>query len=111
MLADERVREIVSDIVERLKRDYQPERIILFGSYAYGEPSEDSDIDLLIVKRTNQRPIDRRVEVRKLVYDPERTIPFSPLVYTPEEIEWRLSLGDDFIKEILQKGEILYEKQ
>lgn len=110
MLADKRVVKIISDIVERLKRDYQPEKIILFGSYAYGEPTEDSDIDLLIVKETNQRPIDRRVEVRKLVYDPKRTIAFSPLVYTPEEIEQRLSLGDDFINEILQKGEILYER-
>ena len=110
MLADERVKKIISEIVERLKRDYQPKKIILFGSYAYGKPTQDSDIDLLIIKETNQRPIDRRVEVRKLVYDPERKIAFSPLVYTPEEIEWRLSLGDDFIREILQRGEIVYER-
>ena len=70
MLKDETVRKIILDIVEKIKEDYQPDKIIFFGPYAYRKPTEDSDIDLLIVKRTNQRPIDRRVKVRKLVYDP-----------------------------------------
>ena len=70
MLKDERVRKIIADIVEKIKEDYQPDKIILFGSYTYRKPTENSDIDLLVVKRTNQRPIDRRVKIRKLVYDP-----------------------------------------
>ena len=111
MIADERVRKIISDIVEKLIEGYQPDKIILFGSYAYGEPTEDSDIDMLIIKDTDKRRIDRCVEVRKLVYDPNRGIPFSPLVYTEREINRRLALGDDFVTEIMEKGGVLYEKR
>jgi len=110
MISNKKARKVILEMVEKIERDYQPEKVILFGSYAYGHPTLHSDIDLLIIKRTPQRPIDRRVEIRRLVYDPERTIAFSPLVYTPEEIERRLSLGDDFLEEILQKGEVLYER-
>jgi predicted nucleotidyltransferase len=111
MIADERVRKIVSDIVEKLKQGYQPNKIILFGSYAYGEPTEDSDIDMLIIKDTDKRRIDRWMEVRKLTRDPERKVPFSPLVYTNEEIEQRLKIGDFFIEEIMEQGEVLYERR
>ena len=101
---------IISRLVERLKEAYQPERIILYGSYAYGNPDEGSDIDLLIVKDTDQRPIDRRITVRRLVSDIRRKIPFSSLVVTPEEISERLEIGDDFFIEITSKGKVLYEK-
>jgi predicted nucleotidyltransferase len=111
MIADERVRKIISDIVEKLIKGYQPDKIILFGSYAYGEPTEDSDIDMLIIKDTDKRRIDRCVEVRRIVYDPDRGIPFSPLVYTTREISRRLALGDDFVTEIIERGELLYEKR
>ena len=101
---------IILRLVERLKEAYQPERIILYGSYAYGNPDEGSDIDLLIVKDTDQRPIDRRITVRRLVSDIRRKIPFSSLVVTPEEISERLEIGDDFFIEITSKGKVLYEK-
>jgi hypothetical protein len=63
---------------------------------------------LLIVKDTDERPIDRRVAVRRLVYDSRCRIPFSPLVLTPAEIARRLESGDQFLAEILDKGEVLY---
>ena len=103
------VKIIVSEIVEKLKREYKPLRIILFGSYAYGNPTEDSDIDLLILKNTDERRVDRFVQVKRIIYNPNCKIPVSPLVYSPEELEERLRIGDDFIKEIIQKGIILYE--
>lgn len=106
----EEYQEAIARIVNILKTQYAPEKIILFGSLAYGQPTPDSDIDLLIIKETTQERIDRCVEVRKLVYDPARKIPFSPLVYSPQEIERRLTLGDDFIREILEKGKVLYER-
>lgn len=68
MLTDGRVRKIIADIVEKIKEDYQPDKIILFGSCVYRKPTDNSDVDLLIAKRANQRPIDRRVKVTKLVY-------------------------------------------
>ena len=71
---------------------------------------EDSDLDFLIIKRTTQRSIDRFVIVKEIIYDPNRRIPISPLVLTPEEFKKRLSLGDDFIKEIVEEGIVLYEQ-
>lgn len=108
MTNNEEARKVILDIVERIKRDYQPEKIILFGSFAYGNPDRDSDIDLLIVKDTSERPIDRRVAVTRMVSDPKRLIPFEPIVLTPEEVTARLEIGDQFVKEIIQKGEVLY---
>ncbi|MFB0561076.1 MAG: nucleotidyltransferase domain-containing protein [Candidatus Lokiarchaeia archaeon] len=103
------IKTVLSEIIERLISEYKPLKIILFGSYAYGNPREDSDIDLLILKKTNRRRVDRFVEVKRIIYNPSRKIPVSPLVYTPEELEERLRIGDDFINEIMQKGLVLYE--
>lgn len=108
MIADEEVRKTILGIVEKIKREYQPEKIILFGSYAYGMPDRDSDIDLLIIKDTQDRPIDRRVAVARIASDPKRLIPFEPIVLTPKELNERLEVGDQFIRETLQKGEVLY---
>ncbi|HEY0087825.1 MAG TPA: nucleotidyltransferase domain-containing protein [Candidatus Lokiarchaeia archaeon] len=101
---------ILNQIVDKLKIHYDPIKIILFGSYAYGTPSEGSDIDLFIVKNTTKRRVDRFVEVKRLIFNPNLKIPVSPLVYTPLELEDRIKIGDNFIEEILQKGVILYEK-
>ena len=60
-------KEVVNRIVEKIKMQYQPEKIILFGSYAWGNPTKDSDIDLLIVKKTNQKHRQRMLTVRKIV--------------------------------------------
>ena len=98
----------IDRIIRRIVADYRPDKIILFGSYAYGEPSGDSDLDLLIIKQTSERFIDRWTRVRKIVSDPKRVIPFDPLVLTPREIEERLAIGDQFIEEIIAKGEVLY---
>jgi len=106
----EEVKKVLSEIVEKLKSEYKPLMIILFGSYAYGNPTEDSDIDLLILKNTDERRVDRFVQVKRIIYNPNYKIPISPLVYTPKEVEERLRIGDDFIKEIIQKGTILYER-
>src|SRR3990170_3323184 len=100
MTADPKDRKIISEIVEKIKKEYQPERIILFGSYAYGAPGDDSDIDLLIVKETNDRRIDRRVKVRRIVSAPKRKLPLETLVLTPKELEYRLEIGDQFFQEI-----------
>lgn len=107
---EEEVKTILAEIVEKLKREYKPLKIILFGSYASGAPEEDSDIDLLILKKTRERRVERFVGVKRIIYNPHCKIPISPLVYTPEELEERLRIGDDFIKEIIQKGVILYER-
>jgi predicted nucleotidyltransferase len=101
-------RKIITEIMDRILKGYKPNKVILFGSYAYGEPTEDSDIDLLIIKNTDKRPIDRWVEVKRLLRDDSRTLPVSPLVYTEKEIEERIAIKDFFVEEILGKGGVLY---
>jgi len=100
--------DVIQDILEKLVAGYAPQRVILFGSYAYGEPDENSDIDLLIVKDTDKRPIERWMEVKRLLRDRSRTMSVSPLVYTPKELEERLAIKDFFIQEVVEKGKVLY---
>ena len=90
MTGDRKVREIILKMVDKILEEYQPKMIILFGSYAYGEPTEDSDIDLLIIKDTERRPIDRWIEVKRLLRDITRTLPVSPLVYTSKRLRSEL---------------------
>src|SRR3989338_5614693 len=95
-------------IVRQVVDAYRPEKIILFGSYAYGRPDADSDLDLLIIKKTSERFIERWINVRQIVSDTKRSIPFEPIVLTPDEIKERLAIGDQFLEEIIKKGEVLY---
>ena len=103
-----RRREMIQNIVQKIVAGYSPQKIILFGSYAYGEPDEDSDVDLLIIKDTDKRPIERWMEVKRLLRDRSRRVSVSPLVYTRQELEHRLAVKDFFIQEALEKGEVLY---
>ena len=110
MTKNKRIQKYINRAVEQIKEKYQPEKIILYGSYAYGKPNRDSDVDLFIVKETDKERIYRFAEVKKLIYDSRRRIPISPLVYTPEEVANRLEIGDAFVEEILAKGEVLYAR-
>ena len=101
----------INKINEQIKEKYKPDKIILFGSSARGTITENSDIDMLIIKDTDKKRNERFREVRALVRDLKRRIPFSPLVYTPVEIEKRVNLGDFFVKEILKEGKVLYESE
>ncbi|MDI6733562.1 MAG: nucleotidyltransferase domain-containing protein [Planctomycetota bacterium] len=99
------------DIVEKIKKGYTPKKIILYGSFAYGHPDRNSDIDLLIIKDTSERHIDRRVRVRRIADIRDSSYPaFSPIVLTPRELNRRLQIGDQFVKEIINKGKVLYAK-
>lgn len=100
--------DIVSKAVRVLIKKYAPSKVILFGSYAWGRPTKDSDIDLFIVKNTRKRPSERFVEVQKMLYGSHGTIPVEPLVLTPKELENRVQKGDPFILRILREGKQLY---
>lgn len=99
------MKEVTDKIVQALK----PEKIFLFGSYAYGNPGKDSDIDLLIIMKSSERPTKRRIRVSRLFWD--RSVPMDFVVKTPSEIVERMSTGDFFIKKILTKGKVLYDKK
>jgi predicted nucleotidyltransferase len=86
---------------------FHPDKIILFGSYAYGRPHEDSDVDLLVIMPARNQH-DQAVKIRW-----ELPAPFAMdlLVRTPKNLKWRLEEGDSFHTEITSKGKILYEEK
>ena len=108
MNARDQKKETVQDVVQRIVSGYSPQKIILFGSYANGKPDEDSDIDLLIIKDTDKRPLERWMEVKRLLRDRNRKTSVSPLVYTADEVKDRLAMKDFFIQEVMENGEVLY---
>jgi predicted nucleotidyltransferase len=91
-------------IGNKIKRDYRAERVILFGSHARGDATEDSDVDLLVVAPTKERFFERMASVRRLIRDLRDGLAVSPIVLTPGELEKRRQAGDPFVQEILQTG-------
>ena len=88
-------------------REFAPLQVILFGSYAYGKPTKTSDVDLLVVVPTAKSERHRRT-VETSQRNPRR-FSIDLLVRSPEEITYRLSHNDWFLREITEKGEVLYE--
>lgn len=98
----------VQQAVERLTAEYRPERIILFGSRAEGDFDRESDVDLLIIKETPKRYLERLWEVERILSD--RLLPIDIIVLTPGELAERLKAGDPFIASIVGEGIAIYEK-
>lgn len=97
---------IIRNYADQIAKQFHPNKIILFGSYAYGKPNEDSDVDMLIIMPFEGKGAHKATEIL-LATDPR--FPIDLLVRTPEQIKTRLKLGDFFIREITQKGKVLYE--
>jgi len=91
-------------IGKKIKKEYRAEKVILFGSYAKGNASEDSDVDLLVIAPTKERFFERMASVRRLIRDLRDGLPVSPIVLTPGELEKRRVAGDPFVREILETG-------
>ena len=97
--------------VERIVSALKPERIILFGSYAYGNPTHDSDVDLFVIMETHGKTKEKHREISLLLYT--RQFPVDIIVKTPKEVEDALKGGVDngfFIREIIKKGKVLYDR-
>ena len=95
----------IDNIKDQLIRKYKPEKIILFGSAASGD-EEINDIDLFIVKK--EVPYYGEDRMRELYRLMDTNVSVDYIVYKPEEVEERLSLGDPFVKKILKEGKVLY---
>src|SRR5262249_23455249 len=96
------IRRFACDVASR----FHPEKIILFGSYAYGRPLKDSDVDILIVMPTRNE-LDQAVKICLAV---EYHFPLDLLVRTPKNLAWRLAEGDSFLRGVVDRGKVLYEK-
>ena len=99
--------ELLREVTKRIVEAFDPEKIILFGSHAYGTSTPDSDVDLLIIMESDERPAKRSMRVSKVLQP--RPFPMDILVRTPQEVARRLSLGDYFFIEIMKRGKVLYE--
>ncbi len=91
---------------QQIADKFQPDRIILFGSYAYGQPTPDSDVDLLVILPFEELPVHKAIEIRRAVKSP---FSLDLMARTAEQIQQRLDMGDFFIQDIVQKGRVLYE--
>ena len=99
--------EEIQTFARRIAEEFHPERIILFGSYAYGTPGPDSDVDLLVVLPFEGKPWRMASLIRKRVHPP---FPADILSRTPTQVQDRMRMGDFFMREITEQGVVLYEK-
>ena len=90
----------------QVAKDFSPDRIVLFGSHAYGKPTNDSDIDLLVVMNHKGNAVEQAAAIRASLHS---SFPIDVLVRSPRKIRERLKLGDPFIQTIVEKGKVLYE--
>ena len=106
-VSDRVPRETIQAVSGQIATEFQPERIVLFGSYAYGEPDADSDVDLLVVMDTPLREVDQAVVIGKRL---RPRFGLDLIVRTPANLERRIALGDWFLREIVERGRVLYER-
>jgi predicted nucleotidyltransferase len=98
--------ELIKEIKNRIISGVIPEKIILFGSYAYGTPTKDSDLDLLVILPSKEQMHKRVLRIRKLLRDIR--IPKDIIVYTPEEVEKWKNASAEFFTSIMKKGKVIY---
>jgi len=96
----------IKRVCAQIAREFRPQRISLFGSYAYGEPTPDSDVDLLVVMPLEGRAMDKAVEISRRL---EHRFPIDLLVRSPEELRQRLAWNDFFLREATEKGVVMYD--
>lgn len=97
----------IESLSKRIAEEFRPDRIILFGSYAYGEPTEDSDVDILVIMPFAGKPVHKAIEIRTKI-DPR--FPVDLIVRTPQQVQERVAMNDWFMREIVEKGRTLYEE-
>jgi predicted nucleotidyltransferase len=95
-------------VVAQLRDGYRPERILLFGSVARGDVHEDSDLDLLLIKRTSKRWLDRAAEARLLL---DTDLAVDVVVYTPDEFAQKCVSEEPVFRELLADARTLYDAE
>lgn len=101
----------IEEIVTIIKANIDPVMIFLFGSFASGNPDAESDIDLLIIAPSKDRPLERRLKLRKMLLEYDRRIGLDLLVYTPDEFEMLIDEPSSFIYSVVQQGLKIYDRE
>ncbi len=105
---DKTVKKYIQDLCRQIVRVANPQKVILFGSYAYGQPTEDSDVDLLVVMPVNGHPAYKAAEIRMKIETP---MALDLLVRTPEFVAERIEWGDLFMRQVTEQGKVIYEAE
>src|SRR5213083_2554106 len=95
----------IHDLTERIAREYEPDRIILFGSHAYGTPRWDSDVDLLVDMHFEGNPL---LKASEMIHRFNPPFAVDLLIRTPEVIRQRLEWNDSFLREAIERGKVLH---
>src|SRR5712692_1851324 len=96
----------IRQLCKRIAQEFKPEKIILFGSHAYGQPTPESDLDLMVVMQFEGDPLEQAVTMLNRL---NMLIPIDLLVRTPEQVQQRLEMGDSFMRDIIERGKGMYE--
>lgn len=97
----------IARVVQDIAEHFQPEKIILFGSFASNSQHPGSDVDLLVIMSTDKTPVDQAIEIARGV---EHHFGMDILVRTPQQFQERLALGDFFLQDIQKNGKVMYER-
>jgi len=98
--------EAIDQVVEQIVEKFKPQKIILFGSYARGNPRPESDVDLLVVMNEKRRHKDITLEIHRHL---NVMFGLDLVVYTPKRLRERVKMGDWFVKDVLKEGKVLYQ--
>jgi uncharacterized protein len=96
---------VIEEFAKKVGETFGPEKIILFGSYAYGQPHEDSDVDLLLIYADEKMP-RQPLRVRSTLHP---GFPLDVIIRSESEIDRRLSFNDSFVSEMIERGKVLYD--
>lgn len=97
---------LIRNICDRIAEEFKPDKIILFGSHAYGTPTSESDLDLLVVMPFEGSPLSQAVKISRQL---KLMIPIDLIVRTQEQLNQRLAMDDFFMREIVERGKVMYE--
>jgi predicted nucleotidyltransferase len=97
---------VIHRFARQIAERFHPNKIILFGSHAYGTPHADSDVDILVIMPARNE-LDQGFRIHSTLLPP---FPLDVIVRTPNSLKWRLAEGDSFLREVVARGKVLYEK-
>jgi predicted nucleotidyltransferase len=98
--------EAIDQVVQQIVEIFRPQKIILFGSYARGDPRPESDVDLLVVMETPIKEVEQAIQICQKI---EYRFGLDLIVHTPKHLAKRVKMGDWFLRDVLNEGKVLYE--
>jgi predicted nucleotidyltransferase len=100
--------EAIDEVVRQIAEKFRPQKIILFGSYARGEPRPESDVDLLVVMDTPMREVEQAIQICQQI---QYRFGLDLIVRKPKRLAERLKMRDWFLRDILEEGKVVYESR